>query len=181
MLFFSNKDFFFFKYFLKIQEQYSYLDMNFMRDIRCKTSIPILQDSCVNASGFQYDLSIEMQNTFFDEYQQSNFDIISKNSFGINLIKDMHYSGKTFCIKHLIDHFIYITIKKILRWVPTSATLSNCHPMPYCIWALEASYFRPLLCFLINQLDPPEASSSKYIYHWQEIHVDSNVAHNHLF
>jgi shikimate kinase len=43
-----------------------------MGDIRCKTNILVAQDLWViNVSCFQYDLSIEMQNTSFNEQQKS--------------------------------------------------------------------------------------------------------------
>jgi hypothetical protein len=60
-----------------------------MDDIRCKIDISMaLGDlQMININCFQYDLSIEMQNTSFNKMKKPNFDIINNCSFGLYFIK----------------------------------------------------------------------------------------------
>jgi hypothetical protein len=68
---------------------------------------------------------INMQNTFSNKKQKSIFDTINNNNSNLCFVKGMRYSKKTFFITYLTNHFTFIAIKKILLYVPTSATATR--------------------------------------------------------
>jgi hypothetical protein len=89
-----------------------------MGDIRCRMDISMAQDpQMININCFQYDLSIKIQNTFFDEKKNPNFDVINNMSSNLYFTKGMRY--KVEAPIHISDPYPHPTRTPILAIMVT--------------------------------------------------------------